>query len=101
MAYKVKKKKESKGMKALRGAFQFESIPELKRDIAEEKKHPQVIFWGIEWGEKGEDEIRDEAKELWEGIKGLRKVRGATFIKPFKDVILFVSSKKKKRKKRQ
>ena len=99
MAYKIKKKQDKfkKGMKALRGAFQFESIPELKKDIAEEKKHPRVIFWNIEWGKKSEDEIRDDIKELMEGIKGLRKVRGSTFIKPFKEAIIFISPKRKKR----
>lgn len=96
MAFKIKKK-ESKGMKALRGAFRFESFKELKQDIAEEKKHPRVIFWSIEWGKKSEDEIRDDIKELWKGIKGLRKVRGSTFIKPLKEAIIFISPKKKKR----
>jgi hypothetical protein len=104
MAYKIKSKDREnwkRGMKKIRGMFQFESIPELKKDIAEQKKHPQEIFWNIEWGKKKDDEIREDLKELWGSVKDLRKIKGMKFFKPLTEAIKTMGLQKKKRKKGQ
>jgi hypothetical protein len=92
MAYKIKKKRESKGY--------FKTIPEIKREIVEERKHPSVVYWGVEL--EGEDDKRDiiteEAKELWETIKGVKNIKKAKFIKSFTEAIKTMGLQKKRKK---